>query len=506
MKKEKSRTFKAKLNMSFSLLQQGIAFICGLIVPKLMLNAFGSQAYGATTSIATFLSYVTLLEGGIGAVTRSALYKAFASKSSEEVSAVISETKRFYQRIAIIFSIYVLIIACIYNQISHNNTFAFWYSFGLVIVIAISTFAEYFIGISYSLLLQADQMNYIVTIFRIITTVLNTICIVFLTYIKCDILTVKLASSAVFVIKPLLLSYYVNKRYKLTKVNIHKKLLKNKGSAVGQHIAWALHNNTDVTVLTLFKELTYVSVYSVHSMVINQLQSIINSFSSGMEAVFGSMIGNQEIENLKKTFGYYETLISLLSVTLFSTAAVMIVPFVRLYTSEITDADYINPAFAICLIVASLLYCMRTPYGNIVIAAGHYKETQIGAYGEAIINIITSIFLVIKYGLVGVAIGTILATGFRFVYYVKYLSRNIIHRPIELWFKRIVINGATFILIVIIGNNILLKTIIHDYGEWILQGIIVTGLSTVITLAFNIIFYKNDVQAIIKKGLGRFAK
>ena len=126
--RKKTRTQKAKLNISFSLIQQGITFICGLIVPKLMLNAFGSEAYGATSSIATFLSYITLLEGGVGAVTRSALYKAFASKSIERVSAVVSETKRFYRKIAFAFTIYVVIIACCFKQISHNTAFDYWYS------------------------------------------------------------------------------------------------------------------------------------------------------------------------------------------------------------------------------------------------------------------------------------------------------------------------------------------------------------------------------------------
>ena len=362
--KEKTRTQKAKLNMSFSLLQQGIAFICGLIVPKMMLNAFGSEAYGATTSIATFLAYITLLEGGVGAVTRSALYKALAGKSNEQVSAVITETKNFYRKIAFAFTLYVLIIACFYKQISHNTLFDYWYSFGLVIVIALSTFAEYFIGISYSLLLQADQMNYTVMIFRIITTVLNTICIVVLTHLKCDLIIVKLLSGVIFVIRPIFLSIYVKRRYQLAEVNLTEKLLTNKKTAIGQHIAWALHNNTDITVLTIFMGEAIVSVYSVYNMVIAQLQSIISSFSSGMEAVFGSMYSNKEQENLQRTFGYYETLISLISVTVFSIAAVMIVPFVKIYTSGITDANYENPVFAITLIIATMLYVFRMPYSQ----------------------------------------------------------------------------------------------------------------------------------------------
>lgn len=502
-RKKQSRTEKAKLNMFFSLLQQIIAFVCGLIVPKIMLNTFGSAAYGTTTSIATFLSYITLLEGGIGAVTRSALYKAFASKSKDQISAVITETKIFYKKIAFAFVAYVIVIACFYKQISHNTTFGYWYSFSLVVVIAFSTFAEYFIGISYSLLLQADQMNYIVVIFRIVTTILNTIGVVVLTSINCDILAVKLLSSIVFVIRPVLLSIYVKRRYKLTEVHFSEKLLVNKRSAIGQHIAWALHNNTDIAVLTVLKDATYVSVYSVYHMVVSQLQSILNSFSSGMEAVFGSMYANKERENLQKTFGYYETLISVISIALFSIAAVLIVPFIRLYTSGITDAEYINPTFAMILIIASLLYSLRTPYSYMIIAAGQYKETRMAAYGEAAINITTSIIFVIKYGLVGVAVGTVLATLFRYVYYVFYLSRHILYRNTVLWIKRTLVNSVTFICIYVIGTLVVKHYIISNYIEWMIVGIIITVISGIITIVFNLVIYYKDLMAILQKGIGK---
>ena len=496
---KKSRTQKEKLNISFSLLQQGITFICGLIVPKLMLNAFGSEAYGATASIATFLSYITLLEGGIGAVTRSALYKAFASKSDEQVSAVIQETKGFYRKIAFAFIIYVMVVALFFKQLSHNTTFDYWYSFSLVIVIAISTFAEYFIGISYALLLQADQMNYIVVIFRIITTVLNTVGIIVLTSLKCDILTVKLLSSIVFIIRPVLLSVYVRKQYKLPDVHQKEKLLTNKSSAVGQHIAWALHNNTDIAVLTILKDLTYVSVYSVYHMVVSQLQSILSSFSSGMEAVFGSMYANKEQENLQRTFGYYETLLSMLNIAVFSIAAVLIVPFVRLYTSGVTDADYINPLFAITLVVASLLYSLRTPYGNMIIAAGRYKETRMAAYGEAAINIITSVLFVIRYGLVGVAIGTVLATLFRFAYFAVYLSKHVLHRSLILWIKRMIVNIISFACICFIGNTVISYLSVNNYFEWAVAGVIISLISGTLVILINIITYKNDVLAIVNR-------
>ena len=498
-----SRTEKAKLNMSFSLLQQIIAFICGLIVPRMMLSAFGSEAYGATSSISTFLAYVTLLEGGVGVVTRSALYKVLGG-SIEDISKVINETKRFYRKIAIIFILYVFVLASVFKQISHNTIFTYWYSFTLVIVIAISIFFDYFIGISYTLLLQADQLNYIAVIFRCASTILNTIFVVFLIYLHCDLLIVKIVSSIVFLLRPVMISIYVKRRYKLTNDISTEKLLKNKSSALGQHIAWTLHNNTDITVLTIFKGLKYVSVYSVHNMVISQLQNIISSFTSGMEAVFGSMIGNGESDNLKKTFGYYETLISIISISLFSTAAVLIVPFIEIYTAGITDIKYTDPIFAISLIIASNLYCMRTPYGNIIIAAGRYKETQIGAYGEAILNIVISITLVIKFGLVGVAIGTVVATLFRFFFYVEYLSNHIIYRPMTKWYKRLALNGITFFSIYYSCTWLISHFVINSYSKWVLAGIIVTVFASTVSVLMNFLFYRIDVLVILKKGFKQF--
>ena len=352
-------------------------------------------------------------------------------------------------------------------------------------------------------MLQADQMSYIVVIFRVITTVLNTIGIVVLTSIKCNILTVKLLSSIVFVIKPILLSIYVKNRYQLKEAHLSQKLLTNKGSAIGQHIAYALHNNTDIAVLTIFKDLTFVSVYSVYHMVISQLQNILTSFSTGMEAVFGSMYANKEEEKLQKTFGYYETLISVLSIILFSSAAVLIIPFIRIYTAGIGDAQYIDPAFAMVLIIASLLYSVRTPYAYMIIASGQYKETRMAAYGEAIINITTSVLFVIRLGLIGVAIGTVLATMFRLIYYAIFLSKHVLYRNIGLWIKRMIVNSIAFTSIFLIGKTIIAKMVISNYFEWAIAGIVVVIVSGLTTILFNLIMYKEDLITIFRTGLGK---
>lgn len=499
-----SRTQKAKLNTVFSLVRQVVAFICGLIVPRLMLGAFGSEAYGATASIASFLAYITLLEGGIGAVTRSTLYKALANKSTEDISAIVYETKSFFRKIAYVFIAYVLILAVFFREISGSSVFDFWFSFSLVIVISASTFAEYFFGVSYSLLLQADQRDYIQSIARIIVTVLNTAAIFVLIKLGCNILIVKLVSSIVFVLRPIFMSIYVKRKYHLISVkSTGEPLLKQKWTAIGQHIAWTLHNNTDIAVLTIFKSLSLVSVYSVYYMVISKVQDLISAFSVGIEAVFGNMLANKEMDKLEKTFGYYETMISLLGVTFFSVTASLIVPFIKLYTSNVHDTEYIYPTFALALTISSLFYCMRTPYSTVIIAAGHFKQTRFAAYGEAAVNILVSIMLVYEVGLLGVAIGTVAATVFRFIYYVIYLTRNILHRPAILFIKRFIVNVGVFLVIYISSYKILNKYEINSYYQWVVAGFILTICSSLITLLVNYILYKNDVKEIVKRTFHR---
>lgn len=493
-----SRTQKAKLNIIVSLLSQAVTLICGFAIPRLMLDAFGSEVYGATASIAQFLAYITLLDGGIGAVARAALYKPLAQNDMRKVSVITDQVKRFFRIISYIFVIYVLVLACSFKSLSQTEVLDQVSSFLLVLVISLSTFAQYFIGISYSVLLQAAQQTYITTGISALTTVLNTFLVFILVNRNCDIIIVKLVSSCVFAIRPVFLRTYVKKNFSLEKnITSKENLLQQKWNALGQHIAYFLHSNTDIAVLTVFADLKTVAVYSVYNMVAAQIQNIATAFATGMEALFGDMLAKKETKQLHETFDYYETLISLTSITLFATTAALIIPFIRIYTTGVTDANYIEPIFGLILILSSVLYCLRLPYHALVTAAGHFKRTQFAAYGEAGINIVLSIVLVAKLGLVGVAIGTVIATAFRFGFYVIYLSNNIFEREVSKAIKRFLVNLSNFVLAFLIGRFVGGLFSAENYVQWAISAVAVGGSVTLITVAMNLVFYCNNTKSII---------
>ena len=499
-----TRSSRAKKNIIVSLAGQLVTLLCGFIVPKLLLDAFGSEVYGATTSITQFLAYITLLEGGVGGVARAILYKPLAENDQHAISAIFGEMQKFFRVIACIFLVYVLILAGAFKSISGLESMDQLSTFLLVVIISISTFGQYFIGISNSVLLQAAQRSYVTNLINLLGTVVNAILTVILVSMNCSILTVKLISSCVFLLKPIVLWCYVRKLYSIQrKPKTNTRYLTQKWSGLGQHIAYFLHSNTDVVVLTCLASLKDVAVYAVYNMVVSHIQSLAASFVSGMEALFGDMLAKDEQPLLHKTFNLYETIISVVSIVMFSVTAVLILPFVRLYTAGITDTDYYAPAFALLLTLSSLLYCLRLPYHSLVIAAGHFRPTNWAAYGEALINVVASVLLVFRYGLVGVAIGTILATAFRFVYYIVYLSKNIFCRGIRLAVKRCLVNGATFLAVFAAGSGLISLVEITDYLLWLLCGAGVACVALGITLAMNYLFYRQDLTEAVKKLLRR---
>lgn len=497
---DQQRIQRTKLSIFSSLACQGVTVICGLIVPRLMLEAFGADAYGAMTSIAQFLSYIVLIDGGVGGIARVALYKPLAEGNFLQVSKILNEVRHFFRILAYIFLIYTFILACSFKYISNFQYFDWSNTFLLVFAISLSTLAQYLFGISYAVLLQTAQRIYITSLIQIGTLIINTLLIILLIKWGVGLLAVKFCSVLIFTLPPFFMYAYVKRHFPLVKtLQRDKEALKQKWVGLGQHLAWFLHGNTDIVVLTLCANLPLVAVYSVYNMIVSNISNTTLAFSSGMEAFFGDLLARNETDTLQRSFHYYETLLSLMGLILYLPTVLLIIPFIRLYTQGLTDAPYYQPLFSLLLALVGLIYCLRLGYMNIIYAAGHFKQTNAGAYGETALNVGLSVLLVWKYGLVGIVCATLIAVVFRWIYSVFYVSRHILYRPIGLWLKRSGVNLLTFIVGYFVGRQILSYFTITNYFQWIVAAVAVTVAGGSITCLLNVCFYRQDVAALVRQ-------
>jgi len=491
------RSKKTVYNIISTLILQFIVTIYGFIIPKVIVTSFGSDVNGLISSVTQFLGYITLLEAGIGPVTKAALYKPVAKKNKQEIANILRASENFFKSISYIFIVYVLILAFVYPLIVSTN-FSYVYTFSLIIIIAISTFSEYYFGMNYRLYLQAEQKTYIISLIQIIIYVLNILIILIFVKLDFSIHIIKLVSCLVFIMRPLIQNVYVKKHFKIDlKLADEKYSLKNKWDGFAQHIASVIHNNTDVTVLTFFCSLTDVSIYSIYHMVTIGIKSIVQSFIGGIDASFGDMIAKDEDENLKRKFNMFEIFYHSVITILYTCTLLLLISFIKIYSLGINDANYIRPLFGYLLVISEFVWAIRLPYSSITLVAGHFKETKRGAWIEAITNIVISVICVVKYGLVGVAIGTIISMFIRTVEFMYHTNKYILKRSILDSLKKIVIIIIEVILITGLVKYIPRIEIV-SYFTWIIDAIIVFIITSFIVLFINMIVFKNDFKELFK--------
>ena len=492
------RNKKFAKNGMWSLIQQAVAVICGLILPQFILSAYGSNVNGTITSITQFLSFITLLQGGIGTLARVAYYHPLAQRDDHGISVAYKTISGFFMRFSLVYAIYMLFLAVLYPLI-FSTDYSFSYVFWLVIVIGLASVSEYFFGQASQFLLYADQKGYVYSLVQVLCLIISTAVCTWMISEGASVHLVKLVYSIVFTIRPIVLYLYVKKNYPIdSTVQEDKKLLSQKNAALIRHIAYYIHMSTDVMVLTVFTNALWVSVYSVHRYVVSCISNFLTSVLGNSEVVFGDMFAKKETNNLKKYIPVYDLLSKYLSVSVFSACAILISSFVNIYTRNVNDISYYYPIFALILVLGEMVYCMGITYQNVYIAAGHIKKTEWIAISEASINILVSIILVGKLGILGVAIGTLVAMTFKTIANMYYMQKHVIKLDLSYIVKSNTVCVVSCILCYVGFMKIFVYTP-NTYLSFFVYAVIVFAIVALIIFLIFLSFFKEYFYEMIKR-------
>lgn len=317
--------------------------------------------------------------------------------------------------------------------------------------------------------------------------------------IGCSIHIVKLATSLIYLARPIVLRAYINHNYRLNRrTKYEEEPIKQKWNGIAQHISAVVLNDTDTVVLTALLTLSAVSIYSIYNLVVSGLKKLFESSTNGIEAALGEAWAKKEYGKCKRLFLSAEWFIHTLVTYVFTCTAILIVPFVKVYTKGINDAEYAQPLFAILIVLAHTMHCYRLPYHIMVKAAGRYKETQSCYYVAAFLNLAISILAVKKWGLIGVAIGTLIAMIYQTIWMVIYNSKYLINETGKRFVKQMMINLLLFLgCYATLPLFISLKSI--SFSGWIMMAIEVALLVAIIEIIVNIIFYRDFAGVFFNK-------
>ena len=489
-------------NSILPLVYQVTMIICGFILPRLILGHFGTEVNGLVNSITQFLAIISFLELGVGAVVQSSLYKPLADKDNITVSKVITSADKFFRRLGYILAIYVVVMLLYYPYLVKQN-FSFTFTATLIVAISIRSFAQYFFGIVNRLLLLADQKAYIQYIAQTAAVIANTVGCYVLIAFDCSVQVVYGLTSLIFFLQPLAIHLYIKRYYALDRqIHYDVEPIKQKWNGVAQHIAAVILSSSDSIVLTTFSTLVNVSIYTVYYLPMSGARLMIMSMISGIEALIGNLWAKQDFAELRKVFAWTEWSIHTGTTLIFTLTAILIVPFVQVYTHGINDANYMQPLFGVLLVAANSGHCLRLPYNIMILAAGHYKQTQHNYIIAAVMNIAISIVCVKQFGLIGVALGTLAAMVYQTVWMAWYNSKNFIQWPMKNFFKQIGVDAVSALGIFAVGSYFSLFAV--GYLSWVILAMKVTACGIIVVLLINYVFYKRFMLDITAKFMKRF--
>lgn len=481
------------INMLSGLFLQACTIISGFILPRIILNNFGSDVNGLVASITQFLSYISLVEGGVGAVVVANLYKPLVNRNNDEISVVIKTANKFYKSISIIFIVYSILLSVIYPLL-FDTVFSFEYIGTLTIIIAIGTTVQYMFAINMRNLLNADKKAYIVNIIQGLTVIMNLILSIITVSLVPNIHLIKFITVVLYCIQPIVFKFYIDSHYAIDKnALVDDLLLKERWNGFAINTAAFVHNCTDIAVLTIFTDLKTVSVYSVYALVVNGIKQLLQSLYSGINPTIGHAYALGNNEKINEKMNLYEFVVLFSASIFFTLTALLITPFVMAYTKGITDANYYQPAFGLLFVISEAIYLVKMPHLNLAYVANKFKEITFPAYIEAALNITISVILVFKYGLIGVSIGTIVAMLYRMIFHVYYTEKLIKGRKQSVFYRKlIVIIAVTFVSYLLCVSVAPISN--YEIVTWTIHALIYGIIIMLLNVICAFLFFKAELK------------
>lgn len=457
-------------NLTFGIVAQLATLLMGLLIPRLFMTEYGSEANGLVTSLNQIFVYASLLEAGVGVTSLQALYAPIAHNNTFNVSRVVAATDHYFKRTGIVYGFLVLLLSIGYPFLV-NTELNYWTVFWIIISMGSFGVIRYFFQGKYTILLHAQGKTYITSNISTVGSILANVGRISLMLAGYNLIVVQLVYCVCNFLPMLYIAYYIRKKCAWLDLSVKPdfKALEQKYSVLLHSFSGMVFYNTSALILTIFCNLKIVSVYAMYALVFSMIGNIIGTVSNSITFALGQIfqVDRERYARLQDAWeNYYLAFVF----SLFTVALVLIVPFMKLYTSGVSDVNYILPTLPFLFFAVNILDYGRKTSSQIINFAGHFRKTQWRSFGETFINLTVSLVCVVHWGIYGVLFGTIAALLYRSNDMIIYANRTIMQRSAWPTYRRWLINLLGSIGFFVLTNLITIE--IDDYFSFFLWGML----------------------------------
>ena len=160
-------------NVFYSVFSQIIVLMIGLLMPRIILKYYGSDTNGFVGTITQIITYVALLEAGIGQATRNELYNYINGDKydNKNISVIMSISRQSYRNITKIYALTIILLACIMPIIIKTDL-NYITVFSVTILEGLTGVIPFFFIQNWTTLFTVDGKQYVISNIELINKIL----------------------------------------------------------------------------------------------------------------------------------------------------------------------------------------------------------------------------------------------------------------------------------------------------------------------------------------------
>ena len=455
----------AARNILFGYLSNAVTGVLGIALQKIFIIKLGETLLGVNSTYTSILSVLSLAELGLGTAMNFSLYGPVARGDRETVKAYMQFYKKAYRLIALVIAAAGLLLVPFLPSlirdpagIDSNADLINYY-----LIFLFNTVSSYFVAYKYSLP-NAEQKNYIQSNVLTLTKIATVLIQIALLLAAPDFYLYLFAAAAIELIQKIFANAYLNRKYPLLKEKSVRKLTeaelsdikKKTGALVCHKVGDAARLQTDSIIITGFINVTMSGYVDNYNKVINLIANFVNVIFNSVISSFGNLIATESEEKQYEMFRVYRFFASWIygysSVGFF----LLLTPFISWYYGD----RFALPAAVVGAILIDFYFKgERVVLSNYKTAAGVFEQDRFLPLIQGAVNLVLSIVLVQRIGLLGVYIGTIVSGLIANVIRPVIIYRACFERKADSYFydafRYIGVSALALALCMLAGNAVL---------------------------------------------------
>lgn len=401
-------------NVKFTVLSELVLAGLKFVSRRVFVLLLGKEYLGLNGLFTDILSMLSLAELGFGVSITYSLYGPVAREDRELIKSLIRLYRRIYQGVSLV----VLAVG-----VSLTPFLPFFVrempadipNISLIYILNVVNASVSYLFTYKSTLLYVYQKKYIDGMIRAIVTLFATVVQIVTLMLTGNYVYYLYLSIGATLIQNIVISIKVDKRYpylKEKKVSplpgtILQDIRRNVSAMILHRIGSVAVFGTDNFLIAKFVGIVTTGLYSNYMMIRGFLNVVINALFSGITPVMGKLNATetkvQKQEAFRRLNFFAAWLLGWMSICLFW----LYDPFIHIWLG----GGYLLPRPVVFLIVVNFYVTgMRIPVANTRSAMGLFWDERYKAILEALANLIVSVILAKRWGILGIVAGTLIST------------------------------------------------------------------------------------------------